>query len=152
MPYKDPEARKEYLKQYYQKKGKEYSQQYYENNKEKILEQRKEYREKNKEKLKQDKKEWHKKNIDTIKEKKKKYLQTDNGKKYYRIGSWRKQGVKSDDFDALYEKYINTTKCDKCNVELVAGNYGANKRCLDHNHETGEFRFILCNSCNLKYK
>ena len=65
-----------------------------------------------------------------------------------RIAKWIKRGVIHDDYKALYQNYINTKYCDKCNVELVSGIYGANKRCLDHSHITGEFRNVLCNTCN----
>jgi type IV secretory pathway VirB4 component len=114
-------------------KLKQYKKEWYEKNKEKLLQQYKEYRENNKEKVKE-------------------YRQTDNRKKSNRINTWKHKGVKSEDFDKLYEKYINTKNCEKCNVELVEGNYGYNKRCLDHCHETGEFRFVLCNTCNVKYR
>ena len=80
------------------------------------------------------------------------YRQTDAGIKSRRKSIWRSRGVVSDDFDALYEKYINTTNCEKCNIELVDGIYGFNKRCLDHDHNTGEFRFILCCRCNNLYR
>jgi len=69
-----------------------------------------------------------------------------------RIKKWKSRGVKCDDWDILYDKYINTTNCEQCDVELVEGNYGSNKKCLDHNHDTGEFRNVLCNLCNCRRK
>ena len=125
MPFKDPEKRKQY--------GKEYNKEYYQTHKEERKEQNKQY---------------YENNIDKLKE----YNQSDNGKKSSRINNWKQNGVKSEDYHKLYEKYINTTNCEICNVELVEGQYGANKRCLDHCHTTGEFRFVLCHTCNTKYR
>ena len=46
--------------------------------------------------------------------------------------------------------YINTTNCEECNIELIEGRYGNNKKCLDHCHKTGEFRNVLCQTCNVR--
>jgi hypothetical protein len=67
-----------------------------------------------------------------------------------RIKKWRSRGVICDDWDNLYNKYINTTNCEECDIELVEGNYGSNKKCLDHDHGTGVFRNVLCNLCNCR--
>ena len=112
-------------------KRKAYYKEYYEKNKEQL----KEYKETNKEK---------------IKEQKKKYYQTEAGKKTTRISDWKQAGVINDDFSSLYEHYINCNKCEICSIDLVEGRYGANRRCLDHDHTTGLFRNVLCNSCNVK--
>jgi hypothetical protein len=125
MPLKDPEARKEYVKQWYQK-NQEYKSEY-----------DKEYS-----------RQWYQKNKKHKDEKSKQYSKTDAGKKSNRISQWKYNGVKCDDFDALYEYYINTTHCENCDVELVEGNKAANRKCLDHSHETGEFRNVPCNTCN----
>ena len=148
-----PEETKAYKKAYYQKnkeKIKEKEKEYREKNKEKIKEKekeyKKEYREKNKEKTKEKEKEYYQKN----KEQRKEYRQTEQCKKTHRISNWKKRGVKCDDFASLYEYYLNCKNCEDCNIELAEGIYGANKRCLDHSHNTGLFRNILCNTCNLK--
>ena len=103
---------KEYFKEYYQK-----HKEYY-----------KEYREKNKEHRKEYKKKWHKNNKEHSKEYAKEYRQTDVGKKSFIIGNWKHRGLIHDDYEALYDKYINTFECDNCGVELVSGLYGNNKR------------------------
>ena len=80
----------------------------------------------------------------------KEYHQSPKGIKLARISRWKRIGVKCDDWEVTYERYINTKVCDVCQVELVGGIYGANKKCLDHCHKTGNFRNVLCNDCNIR--
>ena len=102
------------------------------------------------EERKQIKKEYDKKryneNNENIKEIQKKYRSTEKGIKSNRIKIWKHRGIICEDFDSVYEKYINTTCCEYCNCEFTEKNV----RCLDHNHETGEIRAILCNRCNVR--
>ena len=127
--------RKEYDKKYREKnkeKIREYDRKRYEKNKERIAEKRKEYREKNKEKIKH-------------------YKQSPAGKKSNRIGKWKLRGIIHDNFDELYERYLNTEFCELCNIKLTEDKVKTKTtRCLDHCHETGEFRNIVCHSCNIK--
>tara|TARA_R110000868_G_scaffold403414_1_gene680680 strand:+ start:296 stop:682 length:387 start_codon:yes stop_codon:yes gene_type:complete len=124
MPW-DKEKRKQYNKEYYQK------------NKDKAKQNSKEYREKpeNKEKYKQ-------------------YQQTEQRKKSHRICQWKQQGIITDDYDALYEKYINTKNCELCNVVLTTDRYNTpTTRCMDHDHDITDrdnVRNIVCHSCNSK--
>ena len=118
-----PVDKKKYMKEW-RKNNKEYDQkrhkEHYQNNKEYILEYLKEYR------------------------------QTEQGIKSRRISKWKYNGMSLDyDFDEIYDIYIHCKVCDYCDVELVEGQFGSNKKCLDHNHSTGEIRGILCNTCNL---
>jgi len=94
-------------------------------------------------------KEYRQNNKESIKEYMKEYRKTDAYKKSYRITNWKKSGVKCDDFNSLYDKYINCKNCEECNVELQEGNAKINKKCLDHDHKTGLFRNIICNRCNV---
>lgn len=75
------------------------------------------------------------------------YRKTEQGKKSYRISNWKLSGLidsDGDNYEALYEHYINTNHCDVCLKEFI----DSFDRCMDHNHDTGLFRQILCQSCN----
>ena len=134
--------------------AKAYHKLYYQKNKEKIINNAKEYYENNKEKVKNNVKEYYERNKDKQKEYCKKYREeykkTEQYIKSCRISNWKFRGVICDDWDDLYDKYINTTKCEECDVELILGNFGTNLKCLDYNHDTGEFRNILCHRCNIR--
>ena len=123
MPYKDKE------------KEKEYSRLWRENNKEYLKEYDKKRKENNKE--------YHKQQC-------KEYLKTEKGLKSHTISRWKNRGIINDDFNSLYEYYLNCKNCEECNVELTSGKYGSNHKCLDHDHKTGLFRNVLCNTCNVK--
>lgn len=64
--------------------------------------------------------------------------------KYDRIYEWKTNGVIHDDFDALFQQYINTTHCNHCAKQFK----DTRDRHLDHDHTTGLFRKIVCNGCN----
>ena len=135
---------------------KEYDKQYYQKNREKILERKKEYKEQQKvnqkkysltDKFKANQKKYLQ--SDLGKEKQKRYRQSEKGKKFHRIRNWKRRGILSDNYDELYEEYINTQNCDICGVQLVENKFSVpNRRCLDHDHETGAVRYICCQSCN----
>lgn len=70
--------------------------------------------------------------------------------KYHSIrmkDAWKRNGINIDNFEEIYLGYLNSTHCQKCNKEY----HKRNNRCLDHCHDTGNFRYYLCRSCNSKY-
>jgi len=82
------------------------------------------------------------------------YLQTPAGKKSQRISNWNRRGIIYSDYDALYERYMATTHCEKCNVVLTDG-LSRTGRCVDHDHSIDDrenVRAILCMACNLNDK
>ena len=44
---------------------------------------------------------------------------------------------------------MSITNCELCNVEFT--DEIKNQRCMDHDHDTGFFRKVLCRSCNASY-
>lgn len=72
------------------------------------------------------------------------------GKKIKTLYNWNRSGLIVNDIDALYDKYLNTTNCELCNVKLCTGIKGSNFKCMDHDHTTGHFRNVVCNSCNVR--
>ena len=100
-------------------------------NKERLLEKSKQYRIANKEK---------------IIEKRKRYRKTPQSKKSTTISCWKYNGLilPLPWYSILYDYYINTHRCEVCNNEFKS----KRDRHMDHCHETGQFRWILCCSCN----
>ena len=56
---------------------------------------------------------------------------------------WKCRGLIVDNYDRIYDIWINTTNCNTCNTEL-----DINNKCMDHSHSTGKFRGIVCRKCN----
>tara|TARA_R110000744_G_scaffold4266_3_gene15533 strand:- start:3040 stop:3369 length:330 start_codon:yes stop_codon:yes gene_type:complete len=94
------------------------------------------YREKNKEKLLE-------------------YNKTPECLKSKKISEWKtKMKIilrENEDWDSVYEYYLICERCDNCDVTLTKEKYSSStSKCLDHDHNTGFIRNILCNSCNIK--
>ena len=58
--------------------------------------------------------------------------------------TWKKRGLNMNNFDEIYNKYIYATHCQLCNKQFEK----SLDRHMEHNHQTGEFRNIVCNRCN----
>lgn len=146
------EANRRYREKY-KERIKESGRIYREKNKEKERERHIIYREKNKEKNRESNRIYREQNKEKIKESDKEYSQTPQGKKLRTINCWKRRGLIHDDYDALYERYLEATHCEKCNIEFGKINDKTNSwKCMDHNHETGDFRNFLCNKCNTEWK
>ena len=52
----------------------------------------------------------------------------------------RKFGLSDEEYTTLIER--SQGLCEVCNNPM------GNKRCIDHDHNTGEIRGVLCNNCN----
>jgi len=74
--------------------------------------------------------------------------------KYNTIYNWKRYGLicrEGETYDDIFNKVHNTANCELCNVLLTSGR-GKNGRCMDHDHDTGYFRKVLCRKCNVGYK
>ena len=60
--------------------------------------------------------------------------------------SWKRNGLITDNFEEIYNKYIYATHCQLCNKQFEK----SLDRQMEHCHETGQFRNIVCNKCNHK--
>ena len=126
------EAQKAYNRAYHEK-NKEgltaYNKAYREKNKEKELARHREYREQNKERLMA-------------------YNQTPARKKSQTKAKWKSRGLNMENFEYIYQRYLDTSICDNCEIELDQCN--RSRKCMDHSHDTGDFRNILCHCCNTR--
>jgi len=62
-----------------------------------------------------------------------------------KISQWKINGVICENFDMLFNEYIKTTQCQHCGKDFKS----TKDRHLDHNHDTGEVRLIVCQKCNV---
>jgi hypothetical protein len=74
------------------------------------------------------------------------YQQAPAGKKTHTISKWKRYGLVHQDFNSLYEQYLQATKCDVCKTDFK----DTFDRCMDHCHDTGLFRQFLCRACNIR--
>ena len=132
MPHKSKEENREYHRAWREK------------NREKLRLQQAEWRKNNKDVIAESQSKWYSKNVEKLAEYNKARNQLPHNKKMNRIKVWKQRGVIDADFDALYDFYIEQTNCMICDIEFN----DKNVRCLDHDHDTGEFRYICCMVCN----
>lgn len=102
------------------------------------------YREKHPEKAKEQSIKWQKEHPERWKAYQLEYRKRDSSKKKARIANWKQIGVVDHHFDELYDFYMKATHCMICGDEFKTHRH----RHLDHDHETGEVRYICCAGCN----
>ncbi len=103
------------------------------------------YREKNKERIAETNSIWSKNNKERKVKNNSNWNKTSNGKKSLTIARWKSRGVIHDDWDTLYEQYLQATNCEACKSVFK----NSKDRHLDHDHTTGLFRQFLCQDCNI---
>ena len=69
---------------------------------------------------------------------------TPKGKRISRLNAWNVRGVIGDLKKFYDERYLPATQCEVCEKEFKSSRH----KCMDHCHETGEIRWVLCHSCN----
>ena len=106
----------------------------------------KKYSEANPDKLKEYARRWHQKNKAHVRAYQQIYYRTPKGRKLQRIANWKQIGIIDNDLASVYDIYIKETNCWICGCEYKNKKH----RHLDHNHETGEIRYICCRDCNIQ--
>ena len=66
-------------------------------------------------------------------------------RKSSRLQNWKQAGIIDEDLVAVYDYFITQTHCWICDTKYTESNF----RCLDHDHDTGEIRYICCRYCNI---
>ena len=85
-----------------------------------------------------------------------KQYRLDNLKKI-QILKWKELGL-NDDYDMVWDRFINSTNCENPQCNVLYGKYGdgsGTHKCMDHDHTPGlenNFRNILCCRCNVNLK
>jgi hypothetical protein len=121
-----------------------YMKAWHKKNKIKTAEQKKVYYETNKQHIAEVSKIYHDNNKEKLAVKAKIYYQTPIGIKSGIFNAWKRSGLIHDNFDTLYESYLQSTHCDVCKCEFK----DTFDRCMDHDHNTNLFRQFLCRRCN----
>ena len=152
LPSKTKEERAIYMKANYaanREKRKAQQKDYNLANKEKIKANVKAYYDANIEEIKARKKAHYAANREEIKAKKKAHSKTPAGKKTNRISQWKSRGIKSDNWNITYERYITSICCEFCH-KTYSTEY--TDKHLDHNHsilDSYNIRGVLCMQCNI---
>ena len=63
------------------------------------------------------------------------------------IHKWKSRGIIDEDFNSVYEMFINQTNCWICDKQFKP----KGDRCLDHDHfidDAPNVRFVCCRDCN----
>jgi len=106
----------------------------------------KRYYERNKQKCYQASLKWKKNNPEKVKISQAKTDRRPCAMKTRLIRCWKNQGIIDGDYESLYNEFVNTKECMICGHD-----FSKYKKCLDHDHDTGEVRYICCDNCNNKF-
>lgn len=92
------------------------------------------------------KKEYREKNKEYLLQKQKEYSSSEVGKICKRKASWKKNGI-----NITYDKYLEIA-CLQTFLCAVCGVHQDNLEkslCVDHDHDNGKIRGLLCSNCNI---
>lgn len=84
-------------------------------------------------------------NKEKYKQRAKKYAKTDKGKKTMTIAYWKYRGLICENYDQVYQLWLDSTHCDKCGCQYT----DKIPKDMEHCHTTGRFRAIVCHKCNM---
>tara|TARA_R110000796_G_scaffold20528_4_gene61044 strand:+ start:417 stop:908 length:492 start_codon:yes stop_codon:yes gene_type:complete len=96
-------------------------------------------------------KEYYEKNKEKIAKKNKEYNKTPKRQMGLKINMWKRNGLiceNREEYEYIYDRWLFSERCEepKCNKEYTKDNI----KNMDHCHDTGLFRNIICHSCNMK--
>lgn len=76
--------------------------------------------------------------------------------KYFlvKFKAWRRENIKIPDKEEFKKIWMETTHCQLCDVELIDKQVksSSNRKCLEHDHESGYWRSICCHRCNMRMR
>ena len=145
MPYKDYEEHKRKMKENYYKNKEakiEYQKKYRQENRERIAEQKRVWGQNNKERISEMKKKYYQDNKEEIKKKNARHYR-DNIDQHRDYHLKRKFGIGLNEYNLLLES--QDYGCAICGTKKAGGRGNFH---LDHCHETGRIRGLLCHPCN----
>tara|TARA_R110001632_G_scaffold87381_1_gene189836 strand:- start:125 stop:571 length:447 start_codon:yes stop_codon:yes gene_type:complete len=84
--------------------------------------------------------------------KRKEYPKTPKGKMSIKISQWKQKPKNGyglicenlEEYEYIYDRWLHSERCEECNIKYTKDNI----KNMDHCHDTGLFRNILCHSCN----
>lgn len=78
----------------------------------------------------------------------KKYYEDENTRKKSLERGWKRAGIIIN--ENTFNYYNDTKYCESCGIEFIIGKgEGKNKKQLDHDHNSGHIRNVICKSCNI---
>jgi len=77
-------------------------------------------------------------------------------RKYWlvKFKAWRRSNIKIPNKEEFKKIWNETTHCQLCNLQLVdkQTEHSSNRKCLEHDHESGYWRSICCHRCNMSMR
>jgi len=83
-----------------------------------------------------------------LKKRRKELDNTPEGKMRNKILKWKFNGLvcdTQDDYELVYFTWLYSERCEECNKPYTVKKF----KCMDHCHDNGKFRNILCHPCNV---
>jgi len=141
------EYRKQYLREYaraHREQTNASKQRWREKNRQHTRDYARDYYSKNKEQYAAK----YEENKEEKAEKSRAYHASAQGKKKHQISYWKRRGLIHDDFDSLYDEYINKRECDKCGEEFGQRGDGTGTYiCIAQKFGTKEVESVCCYKC-----